>query len=983
VQGDEPAADGKAGVFVSYAREDRSFALRLYGALQAQGREVWADWEDIPAGARWEAEIASGIDAADAFVFVLSPDSVVSTECEKELRRASEHNKRLLPLLYKEVEPGEAPEVLRSLQWSDFRDDATFDSALEPLSQALDTDLDWLREHTRLLQRTLEWEGGGRDRSRLLRGRDLRDAEQWLTQQGLGGGRKPTALQTDYIFASRRGAVRRQRITIGAVLLALAVAVVLAVFALIQRSDAISGEKVARSRELAARSALQLQLDPAQSLLLAAQAAEVAPTAEATQALRRSLSVPAVGVVLEREASPLEAVTFSPDGKLVVTAAQDGTARVLETATGAIVAALDNRSIEQVDSARFSRDGEFLVMTGQGLAWGWKTSDWRRIAVLDKAFVQSAASAPDGRLFFSTGGVTRAWNPATGETVIALDDRGLQGDSFPFTPAFSRDGKLAVTSSGRLGGTALVWEVATGKILAALRGTQDDAVAGAAFSPNGKLAVTISVDGVTRVWKVTTGRVVAVLSEGGTGESATFGPDGKLVLTVSGATSRLWDPTRRKTRLVLGREPAGFVRQASFSPDGKLVVTARADGAQVWEVTTRSKLAELRAHTGSVNGAAFSPVAKLVATTGQDGTARLWQLPSQAHLTLLGQLGYVNKPEFSPDGKLVVTPGTDGKVRLWEAATGKSFRVLNGRTGPRSTARFSPDGTLAVAAAPDGTARIWEVASAQQLAILRGGKGAVEPTFSPDSQLIATANDEGTVRIWTAATGASVAVLRGSGLLDRAIFSPDGKLIAAYGRQGATVRVWDAESGDRLAVFGGTFADLYDATFRPDGRLLTTSLEEGYGAARLWDVAARRGIYVVRGAEVGGRAAFSSDGKRLVTTGDNAGARVWDAETGASVALLRGHSGPVVDAGFNREGTLVVTAGSDGTARVWEAETGAPLLTLPKRAGYLESAAFSSDGRMILTGGEDGVARIYPCGVCGSVDELLALARARLLGRLQ
>jgi WD40 repeat protein len=973
--GDGPAVDGKAGVFVSYAREDKSFALRLHDAFQAQGREVWADWESIAGGAAWEAEIASGVEAADAFVFVLSPDSVVSTECEKELTHAVELSKRLLPVLYRDVDVDQTPDVLRPLNWSDFRDVATFDRALDRLSDALDTDLDWIHEHTRLLERALEWERGHRDGSRLLRGGDLREAERWLAQQGSGGERKPTGLQTEYLYESRRGAVRRQRIAIVAVLLALAVAVALGAFALIQRSDAIAREKIALSRELAARSELQLELDPAQSVLLAARAAEAARTVEAAQALRRSLSVPAVGVVLEREASPLEAVAFSPNGKLVVTAAGDGKTRALEAATGASVAVLDNRSIKQVDSAQFSPDGNGLVMTGQGLAWGWQTRSWKRIGVLDKGYAQSAAFAPDGRLFFSTGGLTRVWDPSTQRTVIALSARGNTG-AFPFRPAFSRDGKRAVTASGRVSGTALVWEVASGKILAVLRASRHYPLASAALSPDGDRVVTVDLGGSASVWNVKPRRKLADLDDRGSANSASISPDGRLVLT-----SRLSDAATGKPRLVLEREPAGVIRTASFSPNGKLVVTARADGAQLWDVARRSKITDLRAHTGSVNGAAFSPDGTLVVTAGQDGTARLWQLQAEAHVTLPGHLGYFNKPEFSPDGTLVVTPGTDGKARLWDPTTGEDVRELDARTGARTTASFSPDGKLLVTTAANGTPSVWETASWRRLAVLRARGRIEEPSFSLDGKRIVTASETGIVQIWDAVTGASIAALHGAPLLDRAVFSPDGKFVAAYdGRDNRKVQVWDIGTGRRLAAFGNEY-DTYGATFRPDGRLLTTSLEEGFGASRLWDLAPRRSIYVVRGEEVGDVAAFSADGKRLVTTGDNAGARIWDGETGDSVAVL-GRAGRVVDAGFNRDGTLVVTAGADGTARVWETETGAPLLTVRTGPGYLESAAFSPDGMQILTGGEDGLARVYPCNVCGSVDDLRALARARLLGRL-
>jgi WD40 repeat protein len=979
--GEEQAADGKAGVFLSYAREDVSFALRLHGALRAQGREVWTDWEDIPAGVRWEAEIATGIEAADVFVLVLSPDSVGSNECEKELRRACDHNKRLVAVLYRDVEPDEAPEVLRPLQWSDLRNEATFERDFERLSEAFDTDFGWMREHTRLLERALEWERASRDGSRLLRGGDLAEAERWLTQQGTGGGRKPTDLQTEYIFASRGAVVRRQRVTVVAVLLALAVAVALAVFALIQRSDAIARAKVARSRELAARSLLQLPVDPAESVRLAVDAARAEPTAEAERALRRSLSVPAVGVVVERQSSPLRAVAFSTDGKLVVTAGEDGKTRVRKIATGALVALLDNRSIELVDSVSFSRDGRFLLAMGESVAWAWDTKRWKRIAALDEGFAQAAAVAPDGRLFFSTRGLTRVWDPATGRTTVALEEESLHG-SFAFPPAFSPDGDLVVSLSGRSAGAALVWEPASHRILAVLRGTDDDEVTSAAFSPDGKLIVTADIAGVTRVWRARTGRLVAVLRGESGANTAAFSPDGKLVLTSPG-TARLWDLQRRRIRRVLGDPRTNGTRAAVFSPDGRLVVTAGANGARVWDARTGATVALLRGHTGIVNGAAFTRDGTLIVTAGEDGQARLWRVPRSARVPLPGPAGApaASGPDFSPDGKLVATPGKNGEARIWDARTGRLVRSLNGHQGAVTSVRFSADGKRLVTGGVDATVRAWEVADGKALAIMRPRTGAVaEATFSPDGTRILTVSRSGSARLWDAATGRSVAVLPGQfGTFGGAQFSPEGDLVVTYGGADGAARVSDARSGRSIAVVGDNDNEVLGAALGPDRRLLAAGLPAV--GARVLDLKTKKRLYRLHGDDVGRSATFSADGKLLVTTGESSDAHVWNADSGASVAVLHGHSSFVVAASFNPAGTLVATAGSDGTARVWEAQDGASLLVL-RGHKYLYKATFEGGGMLILTRGQEGIARVYRCDVCGSVDDLIADARTRLFGRV-
>ena len=150
---------------------------------------------------------------------------------------------------------------------------------------ALEVDPVWVQTHTRLLVRAQEWQRRNRDTSLLLRGSDLRAGESFLEGQS-GRDPPPTPLQAEYVVASRSSARRRLRVVVGGVVAALAVAIALAAVALVQRSRAIHGAKVARSRELAALSLGAPGSDWRRLLQLALGAADQAETPEATDALR-------------------------------------------------------------------------------------------------------------------------------------------------------------------------------------------------------------------------------------------------------------------------------------------------------------------------------------------------------------------------------------------------------------------------------------------------------------------------------------------------------------------------------------------------------------------------------------------------------------------------------------------------------------------------------------------------------------------------
>jgi hypothetical protein len=238
--------------FISYAREDIEFARDVCKVLEGQGKAVWIDLRNIPPTADWRAEVDEGVQAASAFVFLLSPDSVASPICGEELARAVGLNKRLVPVLRRDVDPARVPSDLARLNWIPLREADDRGPGLALLVEALDTDLAWRDAHARLAVRAHEWLRHDRDASYLLRGSDLRVAEAWLAEQG-DHAEGATADQTAYVIAGRQAATRRRGITLAAVAGALVVTALLAVLALLAQQRAVEREKLARSRELAAR----------------------------------------------------------------------------------------------------------------------------------------------------------------------------------------------------------------------------------------------------------------------------------------------------------------------------------------------------------------------------------------------------------------------------------------------------------------------------------------------------------------------------------------------------------------------------------------------------------------------------------------------------------------------------------------------------------------------------------------------------------
>ena len=232
-----PTAGNRAKVFVSYSRKDSAFAQMLVAALAERGFDAFLDKTDIAPGEPWKERLAGLIAIADTVVFAVSPDSVASTICAWELEESARLGKRVIPVVARRIADADAPPALGRLNWVFLAEGDDKDAALATLNTALQTDLPWVREHTRLGELARHWDEQRRGKGATLRGADLEAAERWLDRRPADAN-APTDLHQDFIRASRRAATARQRYWVGGSLAVAIVAIALAGFAEISRREA-------------------------------------------------------------------------------------------------------------------------------------------------------------------------------------------------------------------------------------------------------------------------------------------------------------------------------------------------------------------------------------------------------------------------------------------------------------------------------------------------------------------------------------------------------------------------------------------------------------------------------------------------------------------------------------------------------------------------------------------------------------------------
>ena len=573
-------------------------------------------------------------------------------------------------------------------------------------------------------------------------------------------------------------------------------------------------------------------------------------------------------------------VVWSPDGKTLASASDDGTIRLWEAASGQPVRTL-----------------------GQ------------------KGSVKSVAWSPDGKTLASASNddSIQLWEVASGQLV-----RTLQTQSSVWSVAWSPDGKILASASDE---TIRLWVAASGQPQRTLHGHEGH-VTSVAWSPDGKILASASDDKTIRLWEAANGQPLRTLhGHEGYVTSVAWSPDGKILASASDdKTIRLWVAASGQPHRTLQADQ-GWVTSVAWSPDGKTLASAGDDKTiRLWEAASGQPLRTLHGHEGYVTSVAWSPDGKILASASDDKTIRLWEAVSgQSLRTLHGHEDYVTSVAWSPDGKTLASASNDKTIRLWEAASGHPLRTLHGHEDYVTSVAWSPDGKTLASASNDKTIRLWEAASGQPLRTLHGHEGYVtNVAWSPNGKILASASDDKTIRLWEVASGLPLRKLQADqGDVTSVAWRPDGKTLASAGDDG-TIRLWEAASGQPLRTLHGHQGPLRSVARSPDGYTLVSASDDA--TIRMWEVDSRGPIRTLHGHQGPLRSvAWSPDGKTLASASDDKTIRLWEAASGQSLPTLQGHQGYVTSVAWSPDGKTLASASDDDTIRLWQAKLDALL----------------------------------------------------------
>ena len=321
-----------------------------------------------------------------------------------------------------------------------------------------------------------------------------------------------------------------------------------------------------------------------------------------------------------------------------------------------------------------------------------------------RSIITSVSFSPDGKLVLgSMDNILILWDVKTGHCLRVFEGRKkrplINRQSYVNSVSFSPDGKYILSASGSYMGTdnkLKLWNVETGKCFCTFEEHTLDLFS-EILNPNRKSTLEKEIEKrIEKAKNIFT--------------SVSFSPDGKFALSSSlDNILKLWDvmETGQCIRTFEGGESP-----VTFSPDGKFALSRSGDKTlKLWDIASGQCLRIFEGHSSRVNSVSFSPDGKFVlsgsGSLGADNTLKLWDVKSgQCLRTFEGHTNNVNSVDFSPDGKFALSGSGDKTLKLWDIASGQCLRTFEEGSSPVS---FSPDGKYALSGSNDKTIKLWRL----------------------------------------------------------------------------------------------------------------------------------------------------------------------------------------------------------------------------------------------------------------------------------
>lgn len=630
----------------------------------------------------------------------------------------------------------------------------------------------------------------------------------------------------------------------------------------------------------------------------------------------------------------VQSATLLKDGKWILSASHDAQLKLWNIAGYAEIRTLKGRVLaEHVDAVldvSFSKDGKRLVTASRdktAISWDVSTGKPDKEFTEGHAFLASSAIFLPDQKRLATAAVdnsVRIWDIQTGTEHKRFEHTGRSA-----AIDVSADSRLLLTGSDKQ--TVRIWNIETGKLIREMPGHKSE-VSAVAFTKDMRYCASGDARGRCMLWEVASGKLLHRL-EGHTRRitSLHFLPDGKTLLSASGDnTVGHWDvDTGKENRKQILKHPDAVLSMDLFE-NGTKAVTSCADGlVRIWDVTTPKVIQTVQPDKGLINSVSVSFDNKRLLTANvQERVIQLWALDTGNELQIPGRNGKLHPfldfksrggmlwtAVFSPYHDSILTIG-GRDARLWNGVTAQQVMAFHPH-GVVASASFSPDGKWLVTGSWDNSAKIWNTQTGNaEMKLEQKHTGYVNTVrYSPDGNRILTASDDGSAKVWDAKSGKMLLSLnQPETQVKSAIFSPDGTQIVTASND-KTLVMWDAQTGKKLTTFKGHAWPVREVAYSHDGKRLISGSEDN--TAIIWDIATHEKKILSGHTATVQSVVFSPDDSRAFTASEDGTAKLWDTEKGKEILTLSSHAQGVTSVDFSPDGRYVATGSQDGQAILW------------------------------------------------------------------
>jgi WD40 repeat protein len=759
-------------------------------------------------------------------------------------------------------------------------------------------------------------------------------------------------LERERAAARRRN--RRLLVVATFAFVALAIVAGLAIWALSERSTAKAQAHHARARAFLATALQQLPINPNRSVAFAVDAAQIEPGPSVDRVLRQSLVADRLRLV-RHTSGPVRAVAASPRGDLLAVSVAPNRILLLDARNRRLVRKLTPTG--PVDALSFAPGARTLITAsswGNAQVWdvgtgrrlsrrhiaGARRPDGRLVVValagrLERALphVRRLSASPSGDLVAAVvaqlDGRVRVWIFArNGRLLRVLPQKGI------YDVTFSTDGRLLAVV--RANATSFLVDPRTGALVKELPDAKSGARA-VAFSPDGRLLATGGVDSGVRIWTV---------------------PEGQ--------------------RTFIGLGHTNPISALAWSPDGRVVASASADNTvRIWRIQGlvggSSLAATLSGSKTPVTALAYFADGTRLITGSEDGTTRVWDARPDARLEPLGRApGFALAARWA--GETIVGLWSSGVVKTFDARTRRVTHLLRSQGGHALYALgVSRDGSVVAAGGASGTTDVWNGRTGARLSSGSGSAPVHAVAVAPNGALVASGDTRGVIRVWRPHGGKLLWSSQQAGPVSDLEFAPRGDMLVSAGRSGTAI--WSAVAGRRLRTLLSPLGDAR-AVFSGDGTLVATAGLDGKG--RLWFANSGDLYRVLRGHTAAlTDIAFTPDDSLVAASAKDQDIWIWSVRKGLRHVLERVAFGPIAAVAFDSTGRWVVGAGPI-SAILWHVGTGRSLGYVRGHSDTLTDVAFAPDRATVLTSSRDGTVQTYRCELCVGLPTLVHIARHRL-----